>query len=215
MSNSDTTFILADTQELSRLGVGSIIGRRHPRAAIAEVNCHNSLVDALKHYPGAIVVLDYARFDIPSVERLLIMMSRFAEARWVILSDEMAVSLVRRLSGEPAVSFAHKSDSADDIALALKAAAGNQRFTSASIAKTLSETVNAEPITLTTAETEILALIARGMTSKEIATHRCSSIHTIITHKKNIFRKIGVSTTHEATRYAIRAGLADPIEYYL
>jgi DNA-binding CsgD family transcriptional regulator len=35
------------------------------------------------------------------------------------------------------------------------------------------------------------------------------------THRKNIFRKLGVNNVHEATRYALRAGLVDAAEYYI
>ncbi|MFR0836880.1 MAG: response regulator transcription factor [Barnesiella sp.] len=68
---------------------------------------------------------------------------------------------------------------------------------------------------LTHTETEILKLIARGYSTKEIATQRISSIHTIITHKKNIFRKLEVNTVYEATKYALKAGLIDSAEYYI
>ena len=66
---------------------------------------------------------------------------------------------------------------------------------------------------LTTTEIEILKLVAQGKSVKEIAAIRISSVHTIITHKKNIFRKLNVNTIHEATRYAFRAGIIDMAEY--
>ena len=56
---------------------------------------------------------------------------------------------------------------------------------------------------------------AEGKTAKEIASLRNSSIHTIITHKKNIFHKLEVNSTYESTKYAIRAGIAEAIEYYI
>lgn len=77
------------------------------------------------------------------------------------------------------------------------------------------EKVETEPTPLTRSEIEILRLIARGLSVKEIASNRNLSAHTVVTHKKNIFRKLRVSSVHEATRYALRAGLVDPIEYYI
>ena len=68
---------------------------------------------------------------------------------------------------------------------------------------------------LTRTETEILKDIALGMTSKEIADQRFSSFHPINTHRKNIFRKLGVNNAHEATKYALPAGLIDAAEYYI
>ena len=72
-----------------------------------------------------------------------------------------------------------------------------------------------EKINLTKTETEILKDIALGMTTKEIAEKRFSSFHTVNTHRKNIFRKLNVNNVHEATKYALRAGLVDTAEYYI
>ena len=71
------------------------------------------------------------------------------------------------------------------------------------------------PSLLTPTEIEILKLIAHGKTVKEIATLRHSSIHTITTHKKNLFRKLEVTNVYEATKYALRAGLVEMMEYYI
>ena len=68
---------------------------------------------------------------------------------------------------------------------------------------------------LTATEKDVLRLIALGKSVKEIAAERNSSIHPITTHKKNIFRKINVNTIYEATKYALRAGLVEMVEYYI
>jgi DNA-binding CsgD family transcriptional regulator len=68
---------------------------------------------------------------------------------------------------------------------------------------------------LTNTEREIVIAIAMGKSTKEIAAERCSSVHTITTHRKNIFRKLGVNTAHEVTKYALRCGLVDSSEFYI
>lgn len=68
---------------------------------------------------------------------------------------------------------------------------------------------------LTNAEREILKEIATGKMTKEIAADRNISIHTVITHRKNIFKKLEVSSVHDATRYAIRAGIITVNDYYI
>jgi DNA-binding NarL/FixJ family response regulator len=72
-----------------------------------------------------------------------------------------------------------------------------------------------QPSILTETETEIVKAIAQGKTTKEIANERFSSVHTITTHRKNIFRKLGVNTAHEVIKYALRAGLVDSSEFYI
>ena len=71
------------------------------------------------------------------------------------------------------------------------------------------------PSILTETETEIVRAIAQGKTTKEIANERFSSVHTITTHRKNIFRKLGINTAHEVIKYALRAGLVDSSEFYI
>ncbi len=68
---------------------------------------------------------------------------------------------------------------------------------------------------LTATEMEIVKAIAQGKTTKEIAEERFSSIHTITTHRKNIFRKLDVNTAHEAIKHALRAGWVNPSEFYI
>ena len=63
--------------------------------------------------------------------------------------------------------------------------------------------------------TVLLPDIALVLTSREIAEKRYSIFHTVNTYRKNVFRKIGVNNVHEATRYALRAGLVDSAEYYI
>ena len=42
-----------------------------------------------------------------------------------------------------------------------------------------------------------------------------SSINTITTHRKNIFRKISVNNVLEASKYAVKAGIVNPSDYYI
>ena len=72
-----------------------------------------------------------------------------------------------------------------------------------------------EVIPLTVTEKEILRLLALGKSTKEIAAERFLSVYTVMTHRKNIFRKLKVNNAHEAVRYALRAGIVNAMEYYI
>ena len=58
-------------------------------------------------------------------------------------------------------------------------------------------------------EKEILVCVAHGMLNKEIADRNDISIHTVISHRKNITRKTGIKTVAGLTVYAILNGLID------
>lgn len=69
------------------------------------------------------------------------------------------------------------------------------------------EDENCEPTVLTERESEITALIASGLTNKEIADQLHLSPHTVHTHRKNIIKKLGVKSVSELTVYAMNVGL--------
>jgi regulator of cell morphogenesis and NO signaling len=61
-------------------------------------------------------------------------------------------------------------------------------------------------------EKEIIREIALGLTSKEIADKLFISLHTVLTHRKNINRKLGIKTASGITVYAIINGIVSPDE---
>ena len=66
-----------------------------------------------------------------------------------------------------------------------------------------------EDYDLSSREKEILVCVAKGMLNKEIADHCNLSIHTVITHRKNITRKTGIKTVAGLTVYALLNNLID------
>ena len=71
------------------------------------------------------------------------------------------------------------------------------------------ETPESEGHDLSQREKEILVCVAKGMLNKEIADHCNLSIHTVITHRKNITRKTGIKTVAGLTVYALLNNLID------
>ncbi|MGL4852313.1 MAG: response regulator transcription factor [Phocaeicola sp.] len=65
------------------------------------------------------------------------------------------------------------------------------------------EEVESEPDTLSQREKEIVCCVVRGMTNKEIAEQLFLSIHTVITHRRNIARKLQIHSPAGLTIYAI------------
>ena len=58
-------------------------------------------------------------------------------------------------------------------------------------------------------EKEILVCVAKGMINKEIADALNISVHTVISHRKNISHKTGIKTVAGLTVYALLNGLID------
>ena len=214
---TSTTFILADNQDITRMGMQGYISTLFRGCPIVDVTDKKSLLLALTTHTESIVILDYTLFDLNGMEEFLIIEKRFPNVQWILFSNELSEDFIRRLSVEKNVSMILKENSEEEIHSALLCAGNKERFLCHQITNLLISSPNKPEVhsVLTATEVDILKLIARGKSVKEIAQERNSSIHTIITHKKNIFRKLEVNNIYEATKYALRAGLVEMMEYYI
>lgn len=70
-------------------------------------------------------------------------------------------------------------------------------------------TKNADDVELSKRETDVLVAVAKGMMNKEIAEQMNISIHTVISHRKNITRKTGIKSVSGLTVYALLNNLID------
>lgn len=209
---------LADNQDITRAGMQYVIAEMSPEAEFRRTDDKTELVEQLKEHQDATVVLDYTLFDINDVEDLQILHDRFPQVGWVLFSVDLSSDFVRRaIAMGPSMCVLLKESPMHEIRECLKYSFAGQRY----ICQRMTEILLAPSATpveeakLTRTEIEILKDIALGMTTKEIAEKRFSSFHTVNTHRKNIFRKLGVNNVHEATKYALRAGYVDSAEYYI
>jgi two-component system, NarL family, response regulator LiaR len=214
------TIVLADPQDITKAGLLYLLNSIVEKTAITEADTKKELLIHLTAEHDVVVVLDYTLFDFTGPEDLLNVSSRFKNAHWVLFSEDLTSDFLRNiLYNSPHFSVVFKDSSKEEINTALMLSLKNERYICNKASNQLlgKHNPSSEKLenTLTSSEKEILRLIALGKTNKEIALERYSSIHTITTHRKNIFRKLEVNSVHDATKYALRAGILDSAEYYI
>ena len=140
-------------------------------------------------------------------------------SQWILISDELTPVFIRQvIYASHQFSIVFKDGPLNEVREALQTVSRHQRYISQRALEVIISQQQVEeerPSILTETETEIVRAIAQGKSTKEIANERFSSVHTITTHRKNIFRKLGVNTAHEVIKYALRAGLVDSSEFYI
>ena len=210
-------YIIADNQELTGYALQSLLKRDEGNAIFRAVD-KAGLIELLKGHEDAVVFLDYTLFDFSDEDQLLIVAERFSLSEWILISDELTPQFIRRVVySSHQFSLVFKDGPMSEIREALQAVNRHTRYLSQRALETIitQQQEEEKPDILTATETEIIKAIAQGKTTKEIAAERFSSIHTVTTHRKNIFRKLGINTAHEAVKYALRAGLIDASEFYI
>ena len=210
-------YLLADKQDISRAGLMYLLGDMEDTSC-KYIEDKAELIEALVFAPDSVVVLDYTLFDLNDIEELLILSHRFKMSSWILFCEDLSVEFVRQvLAGSNQFGILMKDSPLVEIREGLEYAGHHRRFICQHITEMLlvPDPLQEEQVKLTKTETEILRDIALGITTREIADKRFSSFHTVNTHRKNIFRKLGVNNVREATKYALRAGLIDSAEYYI
>jgi DNA-binding NarL/FixJ family response regulator len=215
------TIILADNQDITKVGVNYLCSRISEADPILQASNKKALIQVLSaSAQRAVVILDYTLFDLSGVEELLIIHDRF-RPDWILFSEDLSVDFIRQITiSSQSFSIVLKDSNLEEIEAALRLSILRseryicRRVTNLLLSKRHTSEADERPY-LTSTEWEILKLIALGKTTKEIAEERVSSAHTITTHRKNIFRKLDVNNVHEATKYALRAGIVDLADYYI
>ncbi|MDO4995111.1 MAG: response regulator transcription factor [Bacteroidales bacterium] len=211
-------YIIADNQELTAAGIKSVVNEHNPEGIIV-TNNYLQLIERLRDVTEAIVFLDYTLFDFNDVEMFIILTERFSNLQWIMISDDLTDDLIRKIIYQTRnVSFVFKDAPLSELHSALSSALSKLRFISQRITEVLlgAQMQSTQPkYDLTPTEKAIILEIAHGLTTKEIASKRFLSIHTVNTHRKNIFSKLNVNTAHDAIKYAVRAGIVNPSEFYI
>ncbi len=218
-------FIIADNQDITKAGMMFFLSNLKEMTLLQEADNKSELIQQLRLHSQAVVVLDYTLLDFSGCEELLVLHERFKDVDWLLFSDDLSIGFLRQvLFSSNAFSVVLKDSSKEEIQTALQCASKKKRFICNAISNLLLTT---NPNTsspshqtikdnlLTPTERVILKEIALGKTTKEIAAEKNISFHTVNSHRKNIFRKIGVNNAHEATKYAMKAGIVDLLEYYI
>lgn len=154
------------------------------------------LMDLLMPVMDGITAIGILRRELPETEVI---------ALTSVLEDSSVIGAVRA----GAIGYLLKDTESDELCRAIKAAAAGQVQLSPKAAARLMREVRApeSPETLTERETEVLRLLARGRSNKEIAHDLTIGEKTVKTHVSNILSKLGVPSRTQAALYAVRIGL--------
>lgn len=187
-------FVVADNSFIVRNGLVAVLRHISGLAATAfDVKTQESLRNYVAmHHPDVVIVnpMFDGLFDVKAFKAEL----KLDDTRFIALSTAMLDQNV--LSGYDEHILLY--DNPDEIFEKIK--------------KVLMSEKQDEPNTtesLSNREREIIVCVVKGMTNKEIADQLCLSIHTVITHRRNISNKLQIRSAAGLTIYAIVNKLVD------
>ncbi len=220
MENSSKKIVIADSQFLVVESLKTILTADGRFLVSGIVNSQTELIKALENELCGLLITDISMFDYNGIDDLQRIRTRFPNFSVLILTNSISKAEFTELSKIGIKNIIYKTAELDEILSAVDATLRGKKYYADEILDLIlelgeSKSVPEEPTHLTSSEIEIVRLIAGGLTTKEIASKKNISFHTVNTHRKNIFRKMGVSNASELIMLAIKAGWIDNIEYFI
>ena len=160
-----------------------------------------------------VLVLDIGLPEIDGIEVTRRLKKLQSELRILVLSVHAGKQFIRDMLQAGADGYVVKSSALGELVHAIRVVAQGKLYLSPDVARDalsaltfpLNEAREASPLGLR--EKQVLALLAGGMRSSEIAAQLNISLATVEAHRRNIMRKLDLHTVPELTKYAIRNGL--------
>ncbi|HJS50790.1 MAG TPA: response regulator transcription factor [Pyrinomonadaceae bacterium] len=212
--------LLADDHDLMRQGIRSML-ELHPNLEVcAEAKDGIEAAEmALEHRPD-VVILDVTMPKMNGLEASRRITKLLPETQVLIFTIHDSDDMIRETLDAGAHGYVLKSEAPTHLAAAVEAVAQRDLYFSSGVSNFVIDSLvksggdssegSIQEIPLTAREVEVLRLLARGNSNKEIATALFISVRTVETHRRTIHRKLKLNSVAELVRYAIRLRLIKP-----
>lgn len=210
-----TRVLLADDHPLVRAGVRRVIEAVTHLECIGETGSGAETLRFLRATPVDVLILDLNMPDGDGFSVLREASTVAPDTRIVVLTMHAQPEYVTRAVREGANGYLLKDLAVQDLVAAIDSVMAGGSFFSERAQRALAESVRTGGASesalarLTGREREVLAAVARGLTTKEIAAAQNISTRTVESHRANLMRKLDLHSVALLTQFAIREGLIE------
>jgi DNA-binding NarL/FixJ family response regulator len=213
--------LLADDQELVRAGLEMIIDASDGLDVVAQAGTGEQAVELARRLEPDVVLMDIRMPSMDGIEatRQIVSQRRGDTPRVLMLTTFALDEYVFGAFRAGASGFLVKDAPREQIVAGIAAVAAGEALASPSVTRRLIERFADAPgpaprppelDELTPRETEVLELMARGLSNSELAQHLYLSEKTVKTHVSRILMKLGVRDRVHAVILAYEAGIVVP-----
>ena len=207
--------LLADDHALMRDGLASLINSQPDMVVVSEASDGGEVVERVAAAAPDVVLMDISMPVLDGVEATRRLKRDHPAIKVLALTAYDSQVYLRQLLDAGASGYVLKKMAAKDLIEAIRVVAAGGTYLDAHLAGHRAEgeakgraRLRGEPRRgdLTDREQEILVLIAKGYTNKEISSQLGISVKTVEVHKGNIMSKLELKNRADVVRYALSQG---------
>jgi DNA-binding NarL/FixJ family response regulator len=206
--------LIVDDHKITRQGLRSLLGKEEDMEVVGEADQGRTAVSLTGEVNADVVIMDVSMPDMNGMEATRQIVNQYENVKVIALSMHSDTLYVSEMLKSGACGYLLKDCAFEELARAIREVMDGKTYLSPSISGTVVEDylhrlskVPAASSVLTDRESEVLQLMAEGVSTKQIALRLHVSVKTIETHRRQIMKKLDIHTVAELTKYAIRMGL--------
>lgn len=212
--------LIADDHGMIRQGLRSVVAERRQWEICGEAANGRQAVALARDLRPDVVVLDLMMPEMNGLDATRRIREALPKTQVLILTMHDSEALAQEVLASGARGYLLKNDAPETLPQAIEALAAGRTFFTPKVADLVMETLvdpaaaasrgDAPRSRLTPRERELVQLLAEGKSNKEAAEMLGISVNTVETHRKNVMSKLGLRSSSDLVRYAIRNKLVEP-----
>jgi len=204
-SRGCTRVLIVDDHPVVRAGLASLLRRQSGVKLSGAAHSGEEALEMLKHLYVDVILLDLRMPTINGIDLLNLLNAKLNPPRAIILSSYELEEEIYKAVKAGARGYLSKNAPREEIVEAIAAVAGGGTYFPDRIAQWVAE--RNDRSSLSAREIEILEMVSRGLTNKEIAGALQISHYTVRNHINHISAKLQVADRTEAATLALRQGI--------
>ena len=197
--------MVVDDHQIVRQGLVALINTETDLTVVAEGADGQQAVELFRQHQPDVTLMDLRMPVLGGVEATKLIRQAAPTARIIVLTTFDGDEDIYRALQSGAQSYLLKGVSFEDLTEAIRTVHAGQRRIPAVVAERLAERLTGE--VLTAREVQVLELIVRGNSNKEIATALVISEATVKSHVNSLLSKLGVADRTQAATTALQRGI--------
>jgi two-component system NarL family response regulator len=208
-STSTTTIriLIADDHPSLRMGLGLILNNEPDMEVVAEATSGEEAVEIYKRLRPTITLMDLKMGEASGVDSINAIRKDFPAAKIIVLTTYDRDEDIYRSIRAGAMGYLVKDAAYEEIIQTIRTVYSGRKHYPSRISEKLAERLMMPD--LSDRELEVLRLMARGQSNKEIADELSLALGTVKYHINNIYTKLSVEDRTQAVVMALRKGLAE------
>ncbi len=207
MTTLPIRIVIVDDHPMVAEGIQSILESYDDVEVIAVFGTGQEIIDRISDLDPDVILLDLNMPGIGGLTTTEIILERRPDTRILILSMHDSPEYISSALSHGAAGYVLKDVPTNEIKRAIDSVMAGQRYLCTGAQGSLAPFRPGEREQLTNREQTILLQLAQGKSNRDVAQMLDISVRTVETHRKNIKRKLGISSTAGLTRYALEHGV--------